>query len=232
MKQLIVPVDGSPASWRAFDVALTLAPRSGSDIRLVEVATDPVDGRYARDRLDDELHRRGPFDVEVTVEVRLATGSVADELAHLVSLHPTAVVLMSSHGNGRSAAIVGSVAERLLHQTFGPIVLVGPKAQPSDFSGRIVVSVDGSRESEVALPLAADWADRLRATPWIVHVTTGEAALLRTDSDVFDTAYPARLAKHLEVVTGCSVAFDELHGQHPARALADYASRHHGITHR
>lgn len=224
--RLIVPVDGSSVSWEAFDVALALAERVGTGIRLVEVATDPVDGRYARTRLDAELQQRGPFDVDVIVEVRLAVGAIADELAHLASLHPTATVVMSSHGRGRSAAVVGSVAERVLHLTFGPIILVGPNVKPTDFSGRILVGVDGSSESEMALPLAAAWAHQLRATPWIVHVTAGDSTAPRTDNDVFDTVYPARLARHLEVLTGDPVAFDELHDQHPARGVTDYAVVH------
>ena len=224
LQHLIVPVDGSTESWRAFDVALALAARSRSDVRVVEVQRDPVDGRDAQARLDLELQQRGPFDVEVTAEVRLTIDSVAEELAKFMSLLPDAVVVMSSHGRGRSAAIVGSVTEDVLHTTFGPIVLVGPDVEPSDFSGPIVVGVDGSQESELALPLAAAWAIELQTTPWVVNVATHDATTPATDNDVFDTAYPARLARDLAKFSGHAVEFDELHDRHPARAVPDYAS--------
>ena len=68
VQHLIVPVDGSLVSWRAFDVALGLARRAGGDVRVIEVACDPVDGRYANERLHDEMQQRGPFDIDVTVE--------------------------------------------------------------------------------------------------------------------------------------------------------------------
>ena len=45
-RELIVPVDGSSTSWRAFDVALALAERFGNAVSVLEVACDPVDGRY------------------------------------------------------------------------------------------------------------------------------------------------------------------------------------------
>lgn len=222
---LIVPVDGSQESWRAFDIALALARRSRSNIRVVEVAWEPSDGRDARAALDDELRRRGPFEVDVTGDVRLTIGCVADELATVVSLHPDSVIVMSTSGRGRSAAIVGSVAEDVMRTTFGPIVLVGPNVEPNDFSGPIIVSVDGSQESELALPLAAAWAAELGTTPWIVNVSEPDETTLDSDAAA-GSAYPARLAKGLAAFSGHAVEFDSLRDQRPARAVPDYASRH------
>jgi nucleotide-binding universal stress UspA family protein len=140
VQHLIVPVDGSQRSWRAFDV-------------------------------------------ELTTEVRLTIGSVADELAKLVSLNPEAIIVMSSHGKGRSAALIGSVTEDVLHQTFGPIVLVGPNTEPDDFSGPVIVTVDGSHESEIALPPATACAAELHTTPWIVNVATQETTAANNTDD-------------------------------------------------
>lgn len=226
VQHLIVPVDGSAGSWRAFDVALQLAARADATVRVVEVASDPADRRRAMEEIDEELQRRGPFDVEVKSDVRLTIGSVADELSQLIDLHPEATIVMSSHGKGRSAALVGSVTEDVLHRTFGPIVLVGPHVEPDDFSGPIVVTVDGSHESEIALPLATAWATELRTTPWIVNVATAATAPSDAGTDAFESAYPARLAKDMATFSGHAVEFDELHGRHPDRAITDYATRH------
>ena len=226
VQHFIVPIDGSPASWNAFDVAVRLAQRCDSDVQLVEVEWDPMDGRAARARIADELRLRGPFTTEVSVDVRLTIGTVADELERALSMHPDAVVVMSSHGKGRSAAIVGSVAEDMLRRTFGPIILVGPNVEPGNVSGPILVAVDGSHESEVALPLAAAWAIELGTTPWIVNVTKPTSGASNENLDVFETAYSARLAKELQKFSGHPVEFDELHGRHADRAVTEYASRH------
>lgn len=225
-RHLIVPVDGSPNSWRSFPVALALAKRCGGNIQVVKVARDPVNGRDAKKRLDEELEQRGPFDVAVTTDVRLTNGSVADELSQLVLLHPGAVIVMSSHGKGRSAAIVSSVTEDVLYRSYGPVVLVGPHVEPDDFSGPIIVSVDGSEESEISLRLAAAWAVELRSTPWIVIATMPNSVILGGASAAFGTAYPARLAKKLAASSGHPVEFEELHHRHPERAVPEYASRH------
>lgn len=226
IRHLIVPIDGSTESWRAFDVALALATRARSDICVVEVAGDPVDRRNTLTRLNRELQQRGPFDVEVTPEVRLTSDSVAAELATVVSLHPDSLIVMSSHGRGRSAAIVGSVAEDVLQTTFGPVVLVGANVEPDDFSGPIFVSVDGSQESEIALPLAAAWATELDTATWIVNVVTSDLTITGGHDDGPDISYTARLAKELAAFCGRTVEFDELHDSNPARAVPEYATRH------
>lgn len=226
VQHLIVPVDGSKESWKAFDVAHSLAVRCDADIRVVQVEYDPLGRNLAAAQLSDEVDNRGPFDIEVTSEVRLATDPVADELDRLVTMHPGSVVVMASHGKGRSAAILGSVTEALLQRSFGPCVLVGPHVEPDDFSGPVLVTVDGSDESETALPLGAAWATELRATPWVVNVSEPNNSGLPAGGDVLDSNYPARLAHELQSACGHPVEFEGLHGKHPAVTVADYASRH------
>jgi len=226
VKQLIVPVDDSSDSWRAFDVALRLAARADSSVSVVHVASDPLDGRAAKTRLQLELNKRETFDVEVDLDVRLSAGSVASELETLLLVNPGAVIVMASHGKGRSAAVVGSTTEDMLQRTFGPLVLVGPHVEPGDFSGPIIVTVDGSDESEAALPLAAAWGIELRATPWILNVSTPVAAETPSRIDTVESAYPSRLAKELRSSSGHPVEFDELHGRHPDQDVPDYATRH------
>lgn len=224
-KQLIVPIDHSQDSWRAFDVALALADRSDRGVHLVHVAPGPLDGRQAEAEIDLELQHRGPFDVEVTVDVRLSIDTVASELEAALLLHPDAITVMASHGKGRSAAIIGSVTEDMLQRTFGPIVLVGPNVEPNDFTGPVIVTVDGSTESEAALPLAGAWATKLMTTPWIINVADPRAAPGPGD-DVFETAYLARLTDRLGATADRAVQFDELHDRHPDRAVAEYAAIH------
>lgn len=229
VQQLIVPTDGSLASWKAFDVALELAERLDVGVNLLEVATDPVDGRFAAQRLHDELADRGPFGVEVDIEVRLQVETVADELARAIETRPGVVLVMASHGRGRSAAILGSVAEATVRRTNGPIVLVGPSFESAHgFGGPLLATVDGSDESEVALPVATAWASALRVTPWIVHATPPLDEMRRAGldaDDVLETGHLARLASHFASLTGSRVEFEQLHGRQAVRAVSEHARR-------
>lgn len=226
VRRLIVPADGSPESCRAIDVAASLARVIGVEIDVVTVVYSAHDVSFARGDLDACLRECDITGVDVNVDIRLSRGSVADEVEAALTRTPGSAVVMSSYGRGRSAAIVGSVAEEVLTRTSGPVMLVGPKDLTPTFDGPVVVSVDGSSDSEVALDLAAAWAGVLDVTPWVVHVV-GERDLGTADGDVIDSAYPARLARELADRSGRAAAFEELHDAHPATALASFAERMH-----
>lgn len=220
VQRLIVPVDGSEESWSAVDIAVALGRRCDASVHVVEVVESSEERAPALARLDDELARHDTGGVEVSVAVDLASGSVAEHIEVLVGRDPGATVVMASHGRGRSAAIVGSVADDVLNRTFGPLLIVGPNAVVSDFSGPVVVSVDGSDESEAALPLAAAWSIELRSSTWVVHAVGDDPI---ASDDLIDSGYPNRLARHLRATSGHQVEFDELHGGHPAVAVPEFA---------
>lgn len=224
VQHLIVPVDGSDTSWRAVDVALSLARRIDADVRVVEVVFSPADTPHAQRRLEEGVGLVDATGVDIDVEVLLSDETVASALEDVLDSTSGSTLVMSSHGRGRSAALVGSVTDDILQRTFGPIVLVGPHAIVDDFSGPIVVTVDGSDESEVALPLAAAWGIELQVEPWVVHVT-GENVGTNMGADIIDTMYTSRLAHDLEQQSGHRVEFEELHDKHPAAAVPEFAER-------
>lgn len=164
---LLVPTDGSRLAERAEPVALGLARRLGA--RTVVIAVAPAErdlGRTAADlaavagRLDVAEDAR-----RILVEPRPAHGivQVARELDR-------ALVCMASHGHGRSAAALGSVAGGVLAELGEPVLLVGPLAAPGPADAPVVVTVDGSVDAEAPIDLAAEWAATLGVALRIVTV--------------------------------------------------------------
>ena len=224
VQHLIVPVDGSDASWRAVDVGIALARRCDATVDVLEIAFDETSAIEARGHLAQRLVQHDTEGVSVTALVREASDSVAKGIAAEIEEHPEATVVMASHGRGRSAALLGSVAEELLSLAFGPVLVVGPRCVAHDFSGPIIVTVDGSEASESVLPLAAAWGIEMAAEPWIVEVTdpdTGVAA------DVGQSAYTARLARRLATDSGHTVQYEVLRGHAIHDEIADFASSLH-----
>jgi nucleotide-binding universal stress UspA family protein len=222
-QRLIVPVDGSTTAAKAVDVALALAQTSEATVHLVEVVFSPADVTAAQLRLAEQVEALPRTELSVTSAALLSSDSVASAVEELVVADDGSIVVMTSHGRGRSAALVGSVAEDLLHRIFGPILLVGPSVVPDDFAGPVVVTVDGSSDSEAALPLAAAWAIELGVAPWIVNVINPGAAV--PDSSVIDSGYPARLARGLQALCHHEVDFEELHDERPGHAVPAFAER-------
>lgn len=222
MQQLIVPIDGSHESWRGAEVAFALAARCDATVDVVEVVVSLDSADQARHQLESGIRRIGPGDVEVTPHVLRVEESVAATLGRLWNERPAATFVMSSHGRGRSAAVLGSVVEDLLQREHGPIVVVGPHVERFDFTGRLLVSVDGSKLSETALPLGVAWGIELGMVPWIVEAVEPDTVV---PADVAETAYTARLAQRFAAESGHEVEYDVVHGKHPARAISDHAAR-------
>jgi len=220
VQHMVVPVDGSDASWRAVDVAVQLGRRVDADLEIVEVVFDSPDAPAARARVEERLQQHDTTGVTATAAVRVAERSVAATVADIVGRRPESTVVMASHGRGRSAALLGSVAEEVLQLIFGPILVVGPHVEHGDLEGPVIVTVDGSVESESALPLAAAWAIELADEPWVVEVVEPDLAEVR---EVGESAYPARLARALSHECGHPVQFEVLHGRSVHDEIADFA---------
>ena len=118
---------------------------------------------------------------------------------------PRHVVCMTSHGRGRSANLMGSVAADLAARSSDPLVLIGPQA-PDDhrLAGRLVACVDGSTPSESVLPTAASWAAALGlglsivtvAEPVPDPVTPGAPYHRMHGPDIVAEDYIDRLVQH------------------------------------
>ena len=221
---IIVPIDGSAASWRGFEVAIALAQRFDADVEVVQVESDPVDADLAREQLAIDIDRRAPIEVPVTTNVQLerAVRRRDDQLADRDGPRCS-----RGHGVTRKGAVRRSVGERRRSDPpahVRPDRARGPSGRTHDFGGPLVITVDGSEESEAALPLGVAWAVELGTTPWIVHATKSSPP--GGDGDVTDAVYLARLASELREAAHHAVEFDELHDEHPVAAVCAYAQRH------
>lgn len=219
--RLIVPVDGSHESWNAFDVALSLARACSGDIEVVEIVSDVGDAAHAIKTIDKRVAESDTAGVTVQTSVEATSTDVVTALAGMLDHSEGATFVMGSHGRGRSAALVGSVAQELLRTTYGPLVVVGPKSGVPDFSGPVVVTVDGSELSESAVALAAAWAIELGVVTWIVQVLDPD---LQLPPDVSESVYTARVAHRMKAQTGREMQTEVLHGRHPAEMVTSFAA--------
>jgi nucleotide-binding universal stress UspA family protein len=221
VQHLIVPVDGSDASWRAVDVAVGLARRTDASIDVIEVVFDQGDVAEATARVGERIDQHDTAGVTVATHVLMAAESVAEAIGNQVEQHPEVTVVLASHGRGRSAALLGSVTQELLERIFGPVLVVGPRVHTADFTGPIIATVDGSEASESVLPLAAAWGIELGAEPWIIEVADPDVTM---SGDVGEASYPARLARKLTSSSKHPVQFEVLHGEHVHDEVADFAA--------
>lgn len=222
-QHLVVPIDGSAAAWSAVPIAARMAVAVDGKLDLVTVVDRLADITPARDELADGLRKLGGLPVEATIHV-LANDVVAKAIADHVEALNGATVVMSSHGHGRSAAVLGSTTDDLLRRLYGPIVVIGPHVdlgRAGTLDGTYLVPLDGSPASEQIVPIAEAWAIEFGAVPWLVEVI---APSFHATADVFESAYPARIAAKLRGQTGHEVEYEVLHGDKPSRSIVEFAA--------
>ena len=95
-------------------------------------------------------------------------------IARTVLENPDAMVCMTTHGRGRLRwAAAGSVAEEVIRDSSSPLLLVGPRGEPTldRVAHRVVVCVDGSESGRVATRHACEWAKALDLDVHLVFAT-------------------------------------------------------------
>ena len=221
-RNFVVPVDGSPASFDALPVAARMANEIGGTVELVAVHNH-ADVTFVNDAVERELQRLRPTTVKPCRFV-MTGESVADAITDIVRSRPKTTVVMSSHGHGRSAIVLGSTTNDVLRAVHGPIVVVGPNCdidRAGTLSGSFVVPVDGSPRTEAVLPIVAAWAVEFGGTPWLVHATTEPEG---------GHSYLDGLARQLRHEISAAVEFAVLHDEHAACAILAFAESTHASS--
>lgn len=191
LKRILVPLDGSPLAERALTVAHRLAERAGGKLLVIRVPVPvpmtmrsyPFSGPEVL--WPQQAHARGRWEAEeylaqvaqqlagssVPLRTEIIGGDPASVITAVAEQQRTDLIAMSTHGrSGFSRWILGSVAEKVLRSAPCPVLVVR-SAEPFR---RILLPLDGSRQSERALPVSLELAQLLGASLTLLHATGSE----------------------------------------------------------
>jgi len=223
---LIVPVDDVDDAGRSIDTAVELANRIAGGVRLLSVVESEDDVGERAAKLAELAGRiTGPATaVDVTPGSDVAGEIVAAAGPRDIVCMTTAASLLPHKGH------FGSIAEDVVRRIDRPVVLLGPKADPSVSKGlnRVIVPVDGSARSEAAIKPAAALAGFLGLPLWVVTVVSVEsqramAAQLGSEATATESAYVRVLAREAAIESDLETQFEVLHISDPADAILDFA---------
>jgi nucleotide-binding universal stress UspA family protein len=162
---VVVPLDGSSFSLLAVPIADWLAGALDAEVHLLSTV-DSVEEVPERERALADVALPGRRVHHTVVVDRDPAGEIHETLRRLAP----AVACMASHGRGRSAALLGSVAADVIARGHDPIVVVGPEVEQPWPDEGVVAGVDPTSVSVVTvLPVALGWG-RLLGEP--VRVVT------------------------------------------------------------
>jgi nucleotide-binding universal stress UspA family protein len=218
---VVVGVDGSPQSEVAAQHAADAAVRRAAPLMLVHgylhpfrygVPFDPyavrlpppsADAMQMLDEMAAELRTIRP---ELTVATRQSPGGPAAALVD-ASQHAQLVVVGSRGHGGFAGLLLGSVSTQVATHARCPVLVIRPPDRPAESiglsAGPVVVGVDGSAGSGLALSFAADEAARRGATLVVMYVwSLNPATPLRPTYEETEAA----AAESAEAVLAAAVA--------------------------
>ena len=175
-RRLLVPLDGSPEAEAALGAAAALARQSAGEIRLLHVIEAPFGTEYpdlveraraaASSYLEGAASRPGLPGAATTA---VCEGRTDEEIVREAVSWEADAVVVTSHGRGGLSRVwLGGVADRCLHRSPVPVVLIHPRADGTaalqEPMSRVLLPLDGSAAAEAALGPATSFA-RLFGVP-------------------------------------------------------------------
>jgi nucleotide-binding universal stress UspA family protein len=178
LQHILVGLDGSPLAESILAYVNALAKGIGADVSLLHVVHVSVDmPRDAPSRLQpmiqqaethahDYLRRvvQQLTNAGITVRSGVTVGDAAVEIVRYAEQEEMDLIALATHGrSGLQRWLYGSVAEKVLHTTHTPLLLVRPTEEPTAAPPaltHVVVPLDGSPLAESAVPVAEALATR------------------------------------------------------------------------
>jgi nucleotide-binding universal stress UspA family protein len=178
--KIVVPLDGSSLAEVALPYAEEVAGKLGKKITLLSVLP-PDDAkqqmshhRYLQDVTDNTVQQIKKYadnavKDEVKVEAATRWGNPAEGILSFVRKGHPCLIVMATHGrSGLSRWAIGSVADKIVRASnMQPLLLIRANGAHPDVRARrifkkVLVPLDGSRESEAVLPHISEIARNLK----------------------------------------------------------------------
>jgi nucleotide-binding universal stress UspA family protein len=184
---ILVPLDGSELAEVALPYAEDLAARLGSNIVLI-YACEPSDEKHHRMhelylQKMVEATRRGlkkhlAEDAKEGPQVTsaLVTGDPGEQIVDYADKENAGIIVMATHGrSGIRRWVLGSTAAKVARATKKPLVLIRAgvarsRARTEVLLGKLLLPLDGSKQSELAVPHVEELAAQLKAEVVLLHV--------------------------------------------------------------
>jgi nucleotide-binding universal stress UspA family protein len=184
IRTILVPLDGSELAESVLPYAEQIAGGTGSELVLLtsvylssaweespmreDLGKETVAAQAYLESKRDQLKSRG-----LSVRTVMAYQPEAESILNAAADEDADLIAMSTHGlSGISRWIFGSVADKVLHATHRPLLLVRAREAEERSPARIdsiVVPLDGSELSLSVLPYVEEVAEALGASLVLVH---------------------------------------------------------------
>ena len=190
-EKILIPLDGSELAEKALIYGEEFGRRLGSEIILFHVCS-PEHGQFERmhkiyldnqaETLAREMREGQPANAKVNVTAKIDGGKPSEAICNLVEKEKIGLIIMTTAGvSGHKFGIIGSVADNVSRTVIRPTMLINPRKgiviDKRQIINRILVPLDGSDLSKLALPLAEELAARLKVPITLFQMARNYASI-------------------------------------------------------
>lgn len=185
MKRILVPVDFSPTSKKAFSFAVDMASISGSNIVLYHLYTpekERITGYHDVESLNQKMELNSLKRLQrlrkkvladrndVTVSTIVGRTPIVNNILGFAEHHHIDLIIMGTQGaTGLKKITIGSVAAKIMKQSDIPVLLVPEKYQLAPIEN-IVFATNFETADRTAFPFVFEIADRYDALVTFVNL--------------------------------------------------------------
>lgn len=180
IKHILLPLDGSDIAEQAIPYAQSIARKTGSSITLMHVCAQKHKDMHNMHKL--YITKRAELLQKQMLKNKVSSyhtiGDTAEEIQKYVAENDIELVIMTAHGAGKfMTRLLGSFADDLFRLLSCSTMLIRPtkdssEACPSHQIKNILVPLDGTKNSELALPIAEEIALKTKASITLFHMVS------------------------------------------------------------
>lgn len=188
-KKILVPLDGSELAELALPYAEELAEKLDSELILINVRTPGEDPNNPEHRtylskmvatVEEDIKKSTDLSPGQKIKVDSAIIGrhgilvhAAEEIVDYAETENTSLIVMVTHGRtGIKRWALGSTAEKVIRAAKCPVLVIRANQEiPAKIRlGKLLITLDESKESETVLPHVESLAAKLKATVTLLHV--------------------------------------------------------------
>jgi nucleotide-binding universal stress UspA family protein len=187
-ERILLPLDGSEISEMALPYGEELASKLGSEIILYHVYEhahrhqEHMHQMYL-DRLAEavrlDVSKGQPKGAEVKVTTKVEAGEPTENICNLVAKSRIDLIIMTaiSASGLKVGKMLGSVTDHICQTVPIPVMLIRPQSvkqtdQKRRLVNRILIPLDGSELSKLALPVGEELATKLKVSATLFQMAT------------------------------------------------------------
>lgn len=194
MNRVVVGFDFSSGSARAVDLAIDIANRFESNLRLVYVKEKKEDEGPIRAEIEQRIAAVEPLLHGIKMEYVIREGNPPDELAAQAEADNAVLLVVGTHGmSGQKTNVLGRNTYRTIEISPAPVLIVREDFNFDKALDTIVLPIDSSDDTRQKVAEAVMFARSFGSTIHLVGLYTSQTPDIRR----IVTGYMKMVQKHL-----------------------------------